>query len=46
MLADDLFSDYYHKLSNVETTFHMLNTKSGDSVNAKKERSQFNETLH
>lgn len=37
--------EYHHKRSNVETTFHMLKTKFGDSVNAKNERAQFNETL-
>lgn len=44
-LENDEFSDHYHKRSNVETTFHMLKTKFGDSVNAKNERAQFNETL-
>lgn len=44
-LENDEFRKHYHKRSNVETTFHMLKTKFGDSVNAKKERAQFNETL-
>jgi transposase len=39
------FREHYHKRSNVETVFHMLKTKFGDSVNAKKECSQFNEVL-
>ena len=39
------FRQHYHKRSNVETVFHMLKTKFGDSVNAKKECSQFNEVL-
>lgn len=42
---NDGFGDHYRKRSNVETTFHMLKTKFGDSVNAKNERAQFNETL-
>jgi transposase len=41
----DEFREHYHKRSNVETVFHMLKTKFGDSVNAKKECSQFNEVL-
>lgn len=44
-LDNEEFGDHYHKRSNVETTFHMLKTKFGDSVNAKNERAQFNETL-
>jgi transposase len=44
-LEDDEFREHYHKRSNVETVFHMLKTKFGDSVNAKKECSQFNEVL-
>ena len=44
-LDGDEFRQHYHKRSNVETTFHMLKTKFGDSVNAKNERAQFNETL-
>ena len=39
------FRQHYHKRSNVETVFHMVKTKFGDSVNAKKECSQFNEVL-
>lgn len=31
------FRQHYHKRSNVETTFHMLKTKFGDSVNATNE---------
>ena len=44
-LEDDEFREHYHKRSNVETVFHMLKTKFGDSVNAKRECSQFNEVL-
>ena len=44
-LENDEFREHYHKRSNVETVFHMLKTKFGDSVNAKKECSQFNEVL-
>ena len=44
-LDNDEFRQHYHKRSNVETTFHMLKTKFGDSVNAKNEQSQYTETL-
>jgi transposase len=44
-LGNDEFREHYHKRSNVETVFHMLKTKFGDSVNAKTECAQFNETL-
>lgn len=44
-LETDEFRQHYHKRSNVETVFHMLKTKFGDSVNAKNERAQFNEVL-
>lgn len=37
-LENDEFRDHYHKRSNVETTFHMLKSKFGDSVNAKNKR--------
>lgn len=39
------FRQHYHKRSNVETVFHMLKTKFGDSVNAKNEQAQHNEVL-
>jgi transposase len=39
------FNEHYHKRSNVETTFHMLKTKFGDSVNAKNRQAQFTEVL-
>jgi len=41
----DEFKEHYHKRSNVETTFHMLKTKFGDSVNAKNRQAQFTEVL-
>lgn len=44
-LENDEFGDHYHKRSNVETTFHMLKTEFGDSVNAKNEQAQFAEIL-
>jgi transposase len=44
-LEQDAFRKHYHKRSNVKTTFHMLKTKFGDSVNSKNQRAQFNETL-
>jgi transposase len=39
------FEEHYHNRSNVETTFHMLKTKFGDSVNSKKQVAQMNEVL-
>lgn len=39
------FEEHYHKRSNVETTFHMIKTKFGDSVNAKNQTAQMNEAL-
>lgn len=44
-LDNDEFRQHYHKRSNVETTFHMLKTKFGDSVNAMNEQAQYAETL-
>jgi len=44
-LENDEFRQHYHKRSNVETVFHMLKTKFGDSVNAKNEQAQFCEVL-
>ena len=44
-LENDEFRQHYHKRSNVETVFHMLKTKFGDSVNAKNECAQFAEVL-
>jgi transposase len=39
------FMQSYHKRSNVETTFHMIKSKFGDSLRSKTERAQINEAL-
>lgn len=39
------FMQNYHKRSNVETTFHMIKAKFGDSLRSKTERAQINEAL-
>jgi transposase len=39
------FLDYYHRRSNVETTFSMLKGKFGDAVRSKTETGQRNEVL-
>ena len=39
------FLEHYHKLSNAETTFHMIKSKFGDSVRSKTEVAQVNEVL-
>jgi transposase len=39
------FMQSYHKRSNVETTFHMIKSKFGDSLRSKTERAQVNEAL-
>ncbi len=39
------FQEHYHKRSNVETVFHMIKTKFGDSVSSKNKKSQINEVL-
>jgi transposase len=39
------FMSHYHKRSNVETTFHMIKSKFGDSLRSKTERAQINEAL-
>jgi transposase len=41
----DEFNQHYHKRSNVESTFHMVKTKFGDSVRSKEWTSQVNEVL-
>lgn len=43
-LDNDECRQRYQKRSNVETTFQMLKTKFGDSVNAKNEQAQLAET--
>lgn len=39
------FLSHYHQRSNVETVFHMVKTKFGDSVKSKNEVAQVNEVL-
>ena len=39
------FLQHYHKRSNVETTFHMIKSKFGDSIRSKTETAQVNEVL-
>jgi transposase len=39
------FMQSYHKRSNVETTFHMIKAKFGDSLRSKTRRAQINEAL-
>ena len=39
------FMQQYHKRSNVETTFHMIKAKFGDSLRSKTDRAQINEAL-
>lgn len=41
----DEFMRHYHKRSNVETTFHMIKTKFGDSIRSKNMQAQINEVL-
>src|SRR5829696_7571712 len=39
------FMQNYHKRSNVESTFHMIKSKFGDSLRSKTQRAQINEAL-
>lgn len=39
------FLEHYHKRSNIETTFHMIKAKFGDSVRSKDKTAQINEVL-
>jgi transposase len=39
------FMESYHKRSNVETTFHMIKSKFGDSLRSKTKTAQINEAL-
>jgi transposase len=39
------FMDYYHKRSNVETTFSMIKAKFGERLRSKTEKAQINELL-
>ncbi len=45
MYKHDEFLQHYHKRSNVETTFHMIKAKFGDSVRNKTKIAQINEVL-
>jgi len=45
MYKNDEFMQHYNKRSNVETCFHMIKSKFGDSVRSKKQASQVNELL-
>ena len=42
---NERFMQSYHKRSNVETTFHMIKAKFGDSVRSKTKTAQVNEAL-
>ncbi len=44
-LNNDEFMEHYHNRSNVETTFHAIKAKLGDSLKSKNYVSQANETL-
>lgn len=44
-LRQEEFLEHYHKRSNVETTFHMIKSKLGDSVKSKNPTAQNNELL-
>ena len=45
MYRHDEFLQHYHKRSKVETTFHMIKAKFGDSVKSKTKTAQINEVL-
>ena len=45
MYKNEEFMQHYNKRSNVETCFHMIKSKFGDSLSSKKETSQVNELL-
>jgi len=45
MYKNDEFMQHYNKRSNVETCFHMIKSKFGDSIRSKKMTSQVNELL-
>ena len=44
-LNQERFMQSYHKRSNVETTFHMIKSKFGDSLRSKTKTAQINEAL-
>lgn len=41
----DVFTEHYHKRSNVETTFHMIKAKFGIALRSKTKTAQINEVL-
>jgi transposase len=45
MFNRQLFSEHYHKRSNVESVFSMMKGKFGDSVRSKSDEGQVNEVL-
>lgn len=45
MFNHEEFIEHYHKRSNVETVFHMIKAKFGDSVKSKTKTAQINEVL-
>lgn len=45
MFRRDDFLNYYHRRSNVETTFHMIKAKFGSRIRSKTEIAQMNEVL-
>lgn len=45
MFNREEFLEHYHKRSNVETVFHMVKAKFGDSVRSKTKTAQINEVL-
>jgi len=45
MFNREEFLEHYHKRSNVETTFHMIKTKFGDSLRSKDKTAQLNAVL-
>ena len=44
-LHRDDFLSHYHKRSNVETTFHVIKAKFGETIRSKTETAQVNEAL-
>jgi transposase len=45
MYNNEEFMNHYHKRSKVETTFHMIKSKFGDSLRSKTKTAQINEVL-
>ena len=45
MYKNEEFMKHYNKRSNVETCFHMIKAKFGDSIKSKKQTAQINELL-